>query len=105
MGTQRYCDVCKSYRMDRQGHSTIHRYGLSRQLPVPGKMRPNRPNSQAFKRERHYGSIDLCDQCWKEIAEPKTRPELRGKTHPKRIEAEALTQEPDSAMVLTEVAT
>jgi hypothetical protein len=54
-------------------------------------MRPNRPLSHAFKRERHYGSIDLCDQCWDKIAKPKTRPDLRSKTHPKRVEAETLT--------------
>lgn len=63
------------YRQDR-----VHRYGLSRQVPVPGKTRNNRAGAQAFKRERHFGGIDLCDECWERIAKPKTRPELRGKT-------------------------
>lgn len=67
------------YRQNKDGTPAVHRYGLSRQVPVPGKMRPNRPNSHAFKRERHFGGIDLCDECWKKIAEPKTRPELRRK--------------------------
>lgn len=85
MSTQRACDVCHFYRQLPDGSPAVHRYGLSRQVPVPGKTRNNRAGSQAFKRERHYGGIDLCDQCWETIAQPRTRPELRGKTHPKAL--------------------
>lgn len=95
MGTQKFCDHCGFMRQNKDGTSAVHRYGLSRQVPDPTKTRRN--GGQAFKRERHYGSIDLCDDCWNKIAKPKTRPELRGKTHPKRIEeesAEVLTLDP-----------
>lgn len=91
MSLQRACDVCSFYRQNIDGTPAVHRYGLSRQLPDPTRKRPS--GAQAFKRERHYGSIDMCDQCWDRLAKPKTRPELRGKTHPKRLAEEALTPE------------
>lgn len=79
MGAQRYCDVCKMYRQNRDGTPAVHRYGLSRQIPIPGKFRPGRANSLAVRRERHYGGIDLCDDCWNRIAGPRTRPDTRKK--------------------------
>lgn len=50
---------------------------------VPGKRRSNRPDAKAFKRERSYGGVDLCTECFDRIARPKMRPELRGRTGPK----------------------
>ena len=73
MSTTRVCDVCHFVRQDRTGASTVHRYGLSRQVQVPGRSRPGRPNSGLMKRERHYGGIDMCDECWERIGKPKKK--------------------------------
>lgn len=90
MSLQRACDICKFFRQNVDGSPAVHRYGLSRQIPDPTRKR--RSGAQAFKHVRRYGSIDMCDDCWEKIAKPKTRPDMYGKTHPKRLEKEALTQ-------------
>ncbi len=77
MSVQRACDVCGFYRQDKDGNSTVRRYGLSRQSY-------RRENGRKVRfRESSYGGIDLCDICWDRIGKPKTRPETRGKTGPK----------------------
>ncbi len=83
MSNQVACDVCGFYRQDRCGNSAVHRYGLSRQVPDPERKRENgRP---AFKHQRGYGGIDLCDECVERIGGPKRRPELVGKTGRRRV--------------------
>lgn len=79
MSIQIACDVCHFYK---QG--TVHRYGLSRQEKVPGVTRSATDHRALYKRSSNWGGIDLCDECWEKVGKPKQRPELRGKTGPKR---------------------
>ena len=81
MPIQRSCDVCAFYRQNADGTPAVHRYGLSRQIPAPGQYRPNRPHSVLVKRERRFGGIDMCDDCWTRLAQPNTRPR-RGAARP-----------------------
>lgn len=74
MSMQRACDICHMYRQRLDGTAAVLRYGLSRQIPVPGKFRTGRLNSLAVKRERSFGGIDLCDECFDRVARPKMRP-------------------------------
>lgn len=78
MGSQRFCDICHFYRPD------VKRYGLSIQVRSE-----RRPNGRLYHRQHNMGGIDLCDECWTRVGKPKQRPELRGKTGPKREEGAA----------------
>lgn len=75
MSDWRACDVCRNTKLDGLGRPAVHRYGLSRQIYIDGGR---------AKRVFGYGGIDLCDDCWKKIGFPRTRPELRGRTGPRR---------------------
>lgn len=82
MSVRKTCDHCGLGETEIPLR-VVRRYGLSRQLPVPGKTRLGRVNSVAVRRERSFGGIDLCDPCWEKIGKPKQtgRRETNG-THP-----------------------
>jgi hypothetical protein len=62
------------YRQNIDGSTAVHRYGLDRQIK----------NGDGFKHQRGYGSLDICDECIERVAGRNRRPELVGKTGPKR---------------------
>lgn len=83
MGVQRYCDFCRLYKQRLDGSPAVYRYGLTRQLQHPTKKRANgRPS---FTSVRGFGALDICDDCLERHAGPKRRPELKGKTGPKKV--------------------
>lgn len=81
MAVQRSCDKCGFYRQNRDGTPAVHRYTLERYVRrSDGKLRKGRSTVGYTKQTR--GGIDLCDGCWEQIAKPKMRSELKGKTGP-----------------------
>jgi hypothetical protein len=59
------CDVCKHIKQNMDGESTIHRYTLRRETGT---------RFTGTRRQVGAGGIDMCDDCWTKICEPRTNP-------------------------------
>jgi len=63
----RVCSVCKMTKqkvdpLTLEPMDDVKRYGLYRQVVLPGRFRKD--GKKAYHRERGYGGIDLCTECW-----------------------------------------
>ena len=68
MGTSRHCDICKLYKQLADGSSSVHRYSLRR--PINHR----KSNKTAQGLPAAAGGIDLCDECWKNVASKNLSP-------------------------------
>jgi hypothetical protein len=75
VSTQRACDVCHMYRQRADGTPAVMRYSLKRDVV------DYRQNHNRFGRKQiSCGGIDLCDECWQRIGQPRQNPR---KSHPR----------------------
>ncbi len=68
MGLQKYCDHCKRFESENP-KIVVTRYTLRNEV-----VREQKDGNRMGRVQQSAGGIDLCEECWTNIAKPRMNP-------------------------------